>query len=704
VRKNLTISSSILISFLLLLAPSFIFSQSKEQLAIDSMLAELPHLTNDTNKSKLLASISGTYFTINPDKGIIRGQQALALAEQFNWEKGKAKAYSSLGANYWAKGNSLKAQDCYWEALKINEAVKDAKEIAHSFHSLAVLYETEGDRLKALEYFEKSLEIEQKNNYKYDALGCLANIASLYAARGKYDSAIYDYEQSIKFCEEVGNQRHIAYMKCKIGTIFALQKQYIRALEYERQSLETFLKVDDKSAAGTALNSIADIYLDKHFYDSALSYYKKTLNMFRLLGGRSAMGNVARCYEAIGQVYFLIATDKKNFSSNQTAKSQEILLDEATDNLDTSIKLSKFLGYKEALRDGYETLSQIQSLRGNYKDALESYTKFITYKDSLNDLEKNKEMMKHEMEFLYGKQKDSLNYINKLQQSELNKISQEKQLATLQLKQQWLYSILVFLSIGLFGFYFLYRYRIRQLQLKNQLTKEKSERELKDAEDQHKINDAILSALRSQMNPHFIFNALNTIQSYVYTNDKRSASNYLNKFSELIRRILDNSSKRNITLQEEIELLHLYIDIEKARFGENLETVIDVDPDLDTEDILVPPMLIQPYIENAIKHGLLHKQGRKNLTVTIKKMMDPEFIEITIDDNGIGREMSMELNKKRANHHSFASDANIRRIDLIENARGKKARLEIIDKKYADDSSAGTKVVIQVPVEFSTIF
>lgn len=702
-RKNLTISSSILIS-LLLLTPLFIFSQTKEKLAIDSMIATLPHLSDDTNKIKLLTSLSGTYFTINPNEGIIRGQQALALAEKFKWEKGIAKAYSSLGANYWAKGNSIKAQDCYWEALKINEAVKDTKEIARSFHSLAVLYETEGDHLKAIEYFEKSLDIEQKNNYKYDALGCLANIASLYAARGNYDSAIYDYEQSLKLCEELGNQRDIAYMRCKIGTILALQKQYKKGLEYEQQSLKTFLKVDDKSAAGTALNAIADIYLNKQLYDSALRYYIKTLNMFKLVGGRSAMGTVARCNEAIGQVYFLMATDKKNNFSNQTAKSQEILLDEATDHLDTSIEFSKSLGYNEALRDGYETLSQIQFLRGNYKDALESYKKFINYKDSLNDLEKNKEMMKHEMEFLYGKQKDSLNYINKLQQSELNTISQEKQLATLRLKQQWLYSILVFLSIGLFGFYFLYHYRIRQLQLKNELTKEKSERELKDSEDQHKINDAILSALRSQMNPHFIFNALNTIQSYVYANDKRNASNYLSKFSELIRRILDNSSKRNITLQEEIELLHLYIDIEKARFGENLETVIDIDLDLDPEDVLVPPMLIQPYIENAIKHGLLHKQGSKNLIVTIKKMIDPEFIEITIDDNGIGREVSMELNKKRANHHSFANDAIVKRIDLIENAKGKKARLEIVDKKYADGCSAGTKVVIQVPVEFSIIF
>jgi LytS/YehU family sensor histidine kinase len=213
-----------------------------------------------------------------------------------------------------------------------------------------------------------------------------------------------------------------------------------------------------------------------------------------------------------------------------------------------------------------------------------------------------------------------------------------------------------------------------------------------------------VTALRSQMNPHFIFNALNTIQSYVYANDKRSASSYLGKFSELIRRILDNSSKSSITLQEEIYILQLYMDIEKARFGENLNTVIEIEPDLDAEDILIPPMLIQPYIENAIKHGLLHKQGEKKLAVTINKKLEPEFVEIIIDDNGIGREMSMELNKKRINHNSFASDANNKRIHLIEHITGKKAKLEIIDKKFADGSAAGTKIVIHIPVVFSTVF
>jgi LytS/YehU family sensor histidine kinase len=239
------------------------------------------------------------------------------------------------------------------------------------------------------------------------------------------------------------------------------------------------------------------------------------------------------------------------------------------------------------------------------------------------------------------------------------------------------------------------------LRLSNELTKEKVEKKIKETELQKRINDMSFSALRSQMNPHFIFNALNTVQSYVYANDKKSATNYLGKFSELIRKVLDNSSKRAITLQEEIELLQLYVDIEKARFGDNFYAAIETDPTLDIEYTLVPPMLIQPYIENATKHGLLHKQGEKNLTVTFQNTEDDESIQIIIDDNGVGRETSKELNSKKLNHNSFANGANEKRIGLMGQLYNKKASVEIIDKKNLDGSAAGTKVVINIPAKFS---
>jgi LytS/YehU family sensor histidine kinase len=154
-------------------------------------------------------------------------------------------------------------------------------------------------------------------------------------------------------------------------------------------------------------------------------------------------------------------------------------------------------------------------------------------------------------------------------------------------------------------------------------------------------------------------------------------------------------------LGEEIENLQLYTDIEKARYGENFNVTINIDPALDQEYILIPAMLIQPYVENSIKHGVFHKQGDKILMIRISKAEDHEVIEVVIDDNGIGRERSKEINKSRIAHHSFATAANEKRIDLINQTVDKKTKLKIIDKVNIDGSPAGTTVIITIPMVFA---
>lgn len=213
---------------------------------------------------------------------------------------------------------------------------------------------------------------------------------------------------------------------------------------------------------------------------------------------------------------------------------------------------------------------------------------------------------------------------------------------------------------------------------------------------QNELRKSLLKTIVTQMNPHFIFNAMNTIQSYVYKNDKRSVSNYMGKFSELIRKILDTSNINSISLKEEIAILELYLDLEKARFESEISMNLVVDSDMDLENIQIPPMFIQPCIENAIKHGLFHKIGSRNLIVTIA-YDDPqkEYIRIEIDDDGIGRSRSREINKTLfANHKSFAGSALESRVNLINQTLEKKISLFVIDK----DDQAGTKVIIRLPI------
>jgi hypothetical protein len=310
----------------------------------------------------------------------------------------------------------------------------------------------------------------------------------------------------------------------------------------------------------------------------------------------------------------------------------------------------------------------------------------------------------------YNQVRDSLNKLNYNAnvaflevQKEKMQVQNERKLNGQLLHKHWLYSIIIIISLISVGVYLFYRYRLRQLQLQNQLAREKTDKILAETGYQHKLNELTFSALRSQMNPHFIFNALNTIQGFVYFNDKKSASGYLGKFSQLIRKILDSSNKQTITLAEEIEILQLYTDIEKARFGESFNITINIDPSLDQEYILIPPMLIQPYVENSIKHGLFHMQGLKSLLLTIGKAEEQDVIEVVIDDNGIGRERSREINKNRMAHQSFATAANEKRIDIINQTVEKKTKLKIIDKINRDESPAGTTVIIHIPMVFCSL-
>ena len=176
----------------------------------------------------------------------------------------------------------------------------------------------------------------------------------------------------------------------------------------------------------------------------------------------------------------------------------------------------------------------------------------------------------------------------------------------------------------------------------------------------------MLSSIKAQMNPHFLFNALNTIQSYIYLNDKESAIMYTSKFSDLTRNILEMSTKDTITLDEEIKSLTLYLELEKMRFEDTFNYEVNIDRELNRDYIKIPSMLVQPYVENAIKHGLLHKKNNRVLKLTFKK--ENNLVVIIIDDNGIGRKRSQELNKiKNRMHQSFAMEANKKRLEILKN-------------------------------------
>jgi ligand-binding sensor domain-containing protein/two-component sensor histidine kinase len=206
-----------------------------------------------------------------------------------------------------------------------------------------------------------------------------------------------------------------------------------------------------------------------------------------------------------------------------------------------------------------------------------------------------------------------------------------------------------------------------------------------------------LTALRSQMNPHFMFNVLNAVQGLIYSNQKTKANEYLGAFSDLMRRTLDISDKSEVSIEHEINTIQLYIQLEKARFDDSdFEYVIEKPTEIDLNAYFLPTLIIQPFVENAIKHGLMHKKGLKKLSLKIKVDENQNWI-FEIEDNGIGREASQKINQKIKRHQSFATQAISHRIEIINQISPKPIKIQYEDLYGSFQQPMGTKVVLIIP-------
>jgi ligand-binding sensor domain-containing protein len=259
----------------------------------------------------------------------------------------------------------------------------------------------------------------------------------------------------------------------------------------------------------------------------------------------------------------------------------------------------------------------------------------------------------------------------------------------------WLFKIVATLFL-VASFYGLIRWRMQQ---KFRLRLERSEKERQLAELSQKGAELEMQALRAQMNPHFIFNSLNSINRFILQNNKAQASEYLTKFSKLVRMILQNSQASLITLESELEALELYLDLEALRFDHHFNYKITVAKDMDVDILKVPPLIIQPYAENAIWHGLMNKEEKGKLDIDISQTSDHLLFKIT--DDGIGRKKAVELKSKSAStHKSMGMQITASRIEMLQQKKQLDTYIKITDLVLADGSAGGTEVIIKMPLMY----
>lgn len=263
-------------------------------------------------------------------------------------------------------------------------------------------------------------------------------------------------------------------------------------------------------------------------------------------------------------------------------------------------------------------------------------------------------------------------------------------------QQWWFYLLALLLTSALVSVVFLIR--IRSIRKRNEDERIKAELALEKSIVEHDLRSSQLVSLKAQMNPHFVFNALNSIQEYIMLNEKTLANTYLGKFADLMRMTLDMSSRQEVSLEEEVKLLNLYLELEALRFEEKFSYSISIEKEVRQSSIYLPPMLIQPYIENAIKHGLLHVKKNRRLQVSFA-MKSGELLLATIEDNGIGRQRSFEMKKFRQSmHKSFATGATQKRLELLNYNRPNEIVVKYTDMTDENGFASGTRVELSIPV------
>jgi tetratricopeptide (TPR) repeat protein len=416
-----------------------------------------------------------------------------------------------------------------------------------------------------------------------------------------------------------------------------------------RKGLALSSKKIDTASIATLLTHLGWNYYLEKMYDSSVFYYEKSLK-YSLPANLSATS--ANSYGNLGTIYSDLSKPEK-----------------AIGYYKKGIEQAKIAHDIFSLWWIYRDMSYMYLQSRDTSNAFRNYVLFKKYSDiyiSKGNLE--------------GLADAKIRY-------EADSHNKEVELLSLRLKNNRLlnygFAGFIFL-ISLIGFLF-----FRGSKLKNKR---------RISEMNRKISEITQANLRQQMNPHFIFNTLNSIQYYMYQHDKLATNNYLTKFSSLMRKVLDNSQHTSVPLADELSALNLYLELESLRFKDKFDYKINVDEEIDPLMHKIPTMLIQPYVENSICHGLIPLEGKGYVNIDLK--LKDEFILCTIEDNGVGREAAKERSQKREgnNHNSLGTRITASRLDLVNELYGTSLRTIYTDLKNEKGEPSGTRVEIHIPI------
>lgn len=696
VQKILIIVVSILYSTV-----AFAGAPSKDH--TDS-LKKLLLVIRDSARVDCLNELSEQYILASDkDSAEYYAEAAFLEAKKINYIHGIAESYgrkSRIAKHFF--DNFIGSESLAKESLFWYEKTSNKKDIEKVFAELWYALFAQSKFDEAYKYAQKELERCKIIGDEYGIYEALSTMSVIHYQEGNYDTSFYFVQQAMQVALANKNEVWITSLLYNFGTLYRSIQDYGTALKYYRQAFQRESPEDTRNRKENdwdiwARMEYAELFSLNHEFDSAWYYY----NLFDT--SQLKMKDIRIYLVSTGETYFLqknYARALQNFlrglsyhkQLNDVNEVKRTLLDiaktyfvihnnpasrqYALEGLSLAIQTRS----KQFIRDAYGILYSVYDRLHQTDSAYLYYKKYIEIKDVvLSDETKGKlAVYGYEQKYeLLNKEKLISHQQLKMQEQNLKRESLLRNILIAGFLLILLLSVILFRNII--------------LKRKNEkLRNEKTQSDLK-----HKAAQLEMQALRAQMNPHFIFNCLSSINRFVLKNETEAASDYLTKFSRLIRMVLNSSNKTFITLIDEIDMLKLYMDMERLRFKNSFDYRISFTNSIDADNVFIPSLLLQPFVENAIWHGLMHKEGHGSIAIDLS--VEDRTLTCVITDNGIGRRMAAILKSKSAEKQkSLGLHITSERLALLNANVDEQASFHFEDITDSGGNDAGTRVILKI--------
>jgi tetratricopeptide (TPR) repeat protein len=682
-------------------------AQSDKEIKINHLKNQLLYL-KDTARINCLNSIASlfsfSYVYNDYDSVNLYASPALKESRRLSYRRGVIAALFSLGNNE-VRTNSADGEKHLKELISLSD---DDSIISYAYLRLGQCLSNQAKYEEAIATLTTCAEHYKKKNKMGKFTSALGLIGVCYMLKGNYEKAFEYTQNAFQRSKSVKERLLSIPSNLYMADLYMSIQDYETAKIYIDQAFHLVtpkIIPNDKDSmiprwiGRTCLSHRGDLYFHLGQYDSAYYFYQRASKGYTDPAYQIKIANVF-----LAQKQYDKALPVFGFSREKAGKVHDLLsfmqsllglsevylhkkkIRSAHLFAEQVLDLAQVKGNNKIMQDAYLLLTSVHEMIGKTDEALAYHKKYMQIRDSiLNDQYKGKL-------FAYKQSAEeelTLSEINVLKKQK--EISEQKlKIQQQQLKQSQLLKNVLFGSIlllGLLGYIFFH----------NILLKRKNERlqnQQMQAALKHKASDLEMQALRAQMNPHFIFNCLSSINRFILKNETEIASDYLTRFSRLIRLVLIHSQSSLILLKDELEMLRYYLDLEQLRFKNSFDYTITFANSIDPEITLIPPLLFQPFCENAIWHGLMHKEGKGHLTIRLSRKDD--LLHCEIKDNGIGRDKAAEFKSKSGEKQkSMGLKLTSERLALINEEQGVKTSYEMEDL-VENGEVAGTKVNLYI--------